>query len=239
MWADYRRRLGGIMIDKPVENSGGNSMKPTVAMYRSIALDLAQRIINGEFPEGTKMSGRTVLASHYNVSPETVRKATALLKVKNVVAVSQGKEVTVISGENAYGFIEQYKSSESVYSLKQDIEILLQQKRTIDAKLEDLLGDIINYSDRLRNLTPYNPVEIEVEEGTSVAGRTIAEVKLWQHTGATIVAIRRGTEMIISPGPAARIFPGDRVVIVGDSGVLERTTAFVNRPQAESPSGPD
>jgi len=179
-------------------------MKPSTAMYRSIALDLAQRIINGEFSEGAKMSGRTILASHYNVSPETVRKSTALLKVKNV---------------------------ESVYSLKQDIEILLRQKRTIDAKLEDLLIDIINYSDRLRNLTPYNPVEVEVQAGTFIAGRTIAEVKLWQHTGATIVAIRRGTEIIISPGPGAKILANDRVVIVGDSGVLERTTAFVNRPQ--------
>jgi K+/H+ antiporter YhaU regulatory subunit KhtT len=203
-------------------------------MYRSIALDLAQRIINGEFSEGKKMSGRTILASHYNVSPETVRKAIALLKVKNVVSVSQGKEVTVLSSENAYGFIEHYKSSESVYSLKQDIEILLKQKRTIDAKLEDLLIDIINYSYRLRNLTPYNPVEVDVQEEGFIAGRTIAEVKLWQHTGATIVAIRRGTEIIISPGPEAKIHPHDRVVIVGDSGVLDRTTEFINRPQSRS-----
>ena len=78
-------------------------------MYRSIALDLAQRIINGELHEGMKISGRTVLAGNYNVSPETIRKATALLKVKNVVSVSQGKEVTVLSKEDAYRFIEQYK----------------------------------------------------------------------------------------------------------------------------------
>ncbi|BBB91962.1 MAG TPA: TrkA C-terminal domain-containing protein [Methylomusa anaerophila] len=203
-------------------------MKSGTSIYRSIALDLAQRIINGEFATETKISGRTVLASHYNVSPETIRKAIALLKVKNVVAVSQGKEVTVISTENAYGFIEHYKSAESVYSLQQDVEILLRQKREIDAKLENLLIDIINYSDRLRNLSPYNPVEIEVHETSYIAGRSIAEVKLWQHTGATIVAIRRETEIIISPGPAARILPHDRIVIVGDSGVLERTIDFIN-----------
>jgi len=204
-------------------------MKPGVSMYRSIALDLAQRIINGEFLEGAKISGRTVLASHYNVSPETIRKAIALLKVKNVVAVSQGKEVTVISTENAYSFIEYYKSAESVYSLRQDVEILLRQKREIDAKLEALLIDIINYSDRLRNLTPYNPVEIEVLERARIAGRTISEIRLWQHTGATIVAIRRGTEIIISPGPNAKIEPLDRIVVVGDSDVLKRTADFINR----------
>jgi K+/H+ antiporter YhaU regulatory subunit KhtT len=203
-------------------------MKSGVSMYRSIALDIAQRIINGEFTEGAKISGRTVLASHYNVSPETIRKAIALLKVKNVVTVSQGKEVTVISTESAYGFIEHYKSSESVYSLQQDVELLLRQKREIDAKLEALLVDIIRYSDKLRNLTPYNPVEIEVGETAPISGRTIGEIRLWQHTGATIVAIRRGTEIIISPGPNAKIMPHDRVVVVGDSDILKRTTDFIS-----------
>ena len=44
------------------------------------------------------------------------------------------------------------------------------------------------------------------------------------------MAIRRGTEIIISPGPAAKIIPGDRLVVVGDSEVLNRTSKFVNPP---------
>ncbi|WP_369074759.1 cation:proton antiporter regulatory subunit, partial [Klebsiella pneumoniae] len=32
-------------------------------------------------------------------------------------------------------------------------------------------------------------------------GKTAAETKFWQNTGATIVAIKRGDELIISPGP--------------------------------------
>jgi K+/H+ antiporter YhaU regulatory subunit KhtT len=204
-------------------------MKSSAAMYRSIALDLAQRIINGEFPEGAKISGRSLLAGQYNVSPETIRKAVALLKDETVAEVSQGKEVTVISTENAYSFVEHYKSAESVYSLHQDVELLLHQKRELDARLEVLLTDIIKYSDRLRNLTPYNPVEVEVGENSPITGRTIAEIRLWQHTGATVVAIRRGTEIIISPGPNAKIEPRDRVVVVGDGGVLSRTADFINR----------
>lgn len=99
------------------------------SIYRSIALDLAQRIINGDFAKGVKVSGRTLLASQYNVSPETIRKAIGLLKAEGVVMVSQGKEITVISMEKAYAFIEHFKSAESVYSLRQDIELLLKQKR--------------------------------------------------------------------------------------------------------------
>ena len=201
------------------------------SIYRSIALDLAQRIINGDFAKGVKVSGRTLLASQYNVSPETIRKAIGLLKTEGVVEVSQGKEITVISLEKAYDFIEHYKSSQSVYSLRQDIELLLKQKRELDVRFEALLADIINYSDRLRNLTPYNPIEIAVEESAHVVGKTISELQLWQQTGATVVAIRRGTELMISPGPQAQLAAGDRIVLVGDSEVLHRMAKYMNIPK--------
>jgi len=199
------------------------------AIYRSIALDIAQRIINDEFPEGTKLSGRSLLASQYNVSPETIRKAISLLKEEDVVAVSQGKEITILSVQKSYHFVEHCKSSDSVYSLRQDAESLLKKKREMDKHLEEILNDIINYSDRLRNLTPYNPVEIEVNATSHVISKKVSDIKLWQHTGATIVAIRRGTKIIISPGPHATIKAYDRMVVVGDRNVLERTVAYINK----------
>lgn len=201
----------------------------TMSMYHSIALDLAQRIINDEFPVGSKISGRSLLASHYNVSSETIRKAVGLLKDANVVHVSQGKEIAVISTEEAYRFIEHHKSMQSVYSLKQELEILLEQKEKIDNRFEQILNEIIGYSDRLRNLTPYNPIEITVPEKSHIVDKTIADIKLWQHTGATIVAIRHNTEIIISPGPLAKIQPLDRLVVVGNSDVLQQVTNFINR----------
>lgn len=201
----------------------------SMSMYHSIALDLAQRIINDEFPVGMKISGRSLLASHYNVSSETIRKAVALLKNANVVSVSQGKEVVVLSVEQAYLFIEHHKSMDSVYSLKQELEILLTKKQELDTRFEQVLNDIIGYSDRLKNLTPYNPAEVKVAEGSHAIGKTIADLKLWQHTGATVVAIRRGKEIAISPGPLATIRAGDRIVVVGNSDVLEQMSRFLNK----------
>lgn len=198
-------------------------------IYQAIALDIAQRIINDEFPEGSKVSGRSLLAGHYNVSPETIRKAIALLKDGDVVSVSQGKEVTVISVGKAYHFIEHYKSTESAYSLKQELEILLNQKRETDQRFEEVLTEIINLSDRLKNLTPYNPVEIEVPADSGAVGQSIADLKLWQHTGATVVAVRRGTEIIISPGPLAVLRPSDRLVVVGREDVMERVLSFLKK----------
>lgn len=212
-------------------------MKGNVPIFRAIALDLAQRIINSEFEEGSKISGRTLLAGHYNVSPETIRKAISLLKDEHVVDVSQGKEVTILSVEQAYNFIEHYKSSDSVYSLRQEIEILLKEKQELDGKIEAVLTEIINYSDRLRNLTPYNPVEIAINADAHIVGQTIAELRLWQHTGATVMAIRRGTEIIISPGPNAVIEAHDRIVVVGDTGIYQRTSEYFNRTKEKSVSG--
>ncbi|MDT8902373.1 TrkA C-terminal domain-containing protein [Anaeroselena agilis] len=206
-------------------------MRSETPIYRSIAVDVARRIVNDHFGEGAKISGRTLLASHYNTSPETIRKAISLLKDEEVVDVSQGKEVVVLSKDKAYNFIEHYQSVESVYSLRQDLEILLQQKQELDERLEGILHDIIAYSDRLRNLTPYNPVEIEVAVNSHVVGKTVGKVKFWQHTGATIVAIRRGTEIIVSPGPSAVIEPRDRMVVVGSPDSLRYTAAYLQRPK--------
>lgn len=205
-------------------------MKTQAPIYRSVALDIARRIINDEFAEGAKFSGRTLLASQYNTSAETIRKAIALLKEEGVADSSQGREVVILSKGNAYKFIERYQNVESVYSLRQDLDIILRQKLELDAKLEGILKDIINYSDRLRNLTPYNPVEVEVQAGSHIIGKTIGQFKLWEHTGATVVAIRRGTEIIVSPGPSAKIQPLDRIVVVGGPESLRNTVTYLKRP---------
>nr|WP_092073217.1 TrkA C-terminal domain-containing protein [Dendrosporobacter quercicolus]NSL49972.1 GntR family transcriptional regulator [Dendrosporobacter quercicolus DSM 1736]SDM55752.1 transcriptional regulator, GntR family [Dendrosporobacter quercicolus] len=204
------------------------------AMYLSIATDIAQRIINDEFAIGSRIAGRTLLASHYNVSSETIRKAVALLKDANVVNVSQGKEITVLSVEEAYRFIDHHKSMQSVYSLRQELEILLEKKNEIDKRLENVLNDIIGYSDRLKNLNPYNPIEVKIPANSHLVGRTIADIKLWQHTGATVVAIRRDTDIIISPGPLAVIEADDRLVIVGNAEVLQRSTDFAHKTSLQS-----
>jgi K+/H+ antiporter YhaU regulatory subunit KhtT len=200
-----------------------------IPIYRSISLDIAYRIIKGEFPVSKKISGRTLLASQYKVSPETIRKAIGLLKEEKIVEVSQGKEIMVISVDEAYQYVNKFKYMKSVYSLKQDLENLLIEKKKIDRKFEDILKDIINFSDRLRNLTPYNPVEVKIPKGSHLIGTTIADHQLWQNTGATVIALRRDTEVTISPGPHVILLEGDTLVVVGDDGVFKRMNNFVNQ----------
>jgi K+/H+ antiporter YhaU regulatory subunit KhtT len=199
-----------------------------MAGYKSIALDIAQRVVSGEFPVQSKISGRSLLASQYHVSPETIRKAIGLLKDENIVSVSQGKGIEIISDQNAYDYITRNNYLKSVYFLKQDLQQLLIQKKEIDSKFEVLINALINASDQLQNLKPYNLIEIKVSDHSQALGKTIANLQFWQNTGATIVALRRGTNVSISPGPHVILRENDVLVVVGDGQVQERTNHFIN-----------
>lgn len=207
----------------------GGHLKKSVASYQSIALDIAKRIVNAEFRVGDKISGRTLLASQYNVSPETIRKSVAILKEANIVAVSQGKEIIVMSSQQAYNFIEHNKEMLSAYSLRQELEMLLEKKEENDRQFRKIVNEIMRYSDRLKNLSPYNPVEIRILKHSLVIGKSLADIKLWHHTGATIVAIRRSTEILVSPGPNAILQAEDRIVVVGPNDVLQKVSDFINK----------
>jgi K+/H+ antiporter YhaU regulatory subunit KhtT len=206
-------------------------MDPTqsvdVPMYRKIALDMAGRICRGEFKEGDRIYGRSTLAGEYNVSPETIRRAVNLLEDMEVVAASQGSGIYIRSKQSAYAFIERFQNKESVSSLRSDIHRLLSQKQSIENEINGIISKIIDYSDRLKNVNPITPLEIEMEEDSSLIGRTVTDTKFWQNTGATIVAIRRNGKLILSPGPYVGFEKGDSILVVGDMGVLERIRKFM------------
>jgi K+/H+ antiporter YhaU regulatory subunit KhtT len=205
-----------------------NQVKKSIATYQSIAVDIAKRIVNAEFSVGDKISGRTLLASQYNVSPETIRKAVALLKEANIVSVSQGKEIIILSSQQAYHLIEHNKEMTSAYSLRQELEILLERKEETDRDFRKIITEIMRYSDRLKNLAPYNPIEVHISKQSKVIGQSLAGIKLWHNTGATVVAIRRNTEIIVSPGPYAVLQENDRIVVVGPHDVLQKVTDYIN-----------
>ena len=93
--------------------------KKSIPAYMKIAIDMAARISREEFKKDVKISGRTTLASDYNVSPETIRKAMRLLTDMNIVEVKYGNGIYVASYENAEQFIERYRTRESINELKE------------------------------------------------------------------------------------------------------------------------
>lgn len=200
-----------------------------IAVYKSIALDIAQRIVSGELAVESKISGRSLLAAQYHVSPETIRKAIGLLKDEGIVSVSQGKGIVVISDRKAQEYLASSNYLKSAYSLKQDLELLMSEKKEVDRRFEVLLKKITQASDRLQNLTPYNPMEVQIKEQSHAVGKTIGNLQFWQNTGATVIALRREKRVSISPGPHVILREHDTLVFVGEPKIYEKTERFVNQ----------
>jgi TrkA domain protein len=57
--------------------------------------------------------------------------------------------------------------------------------------------------------------QLTVEPGSAYEGRTLGDTQARTRTGASIVAVLRGREVIASPGPDFRFQAGDGVVVVG------------------------
>ncbi len=197
------------------------------AAYVSIALDIANKILNGEFKEEQKISGRSTLASMYNVSPETIRRAVVLLEEMKVVSSSRGSGIDVISKSAAEKFIEKHKSSQYISSIRDDIDDLLEQKKKLDDQIQQSFETIFDYLDRFKSDTPYTFIEIKVTDKSKLIGRRINEVRFWQSTGTTMVAYRRHGRTEISPGPDYVFEHGDTIVVIGSNNVYEKVYEFL------------
>jgi len=68
-----------------------------------------------------------------------------------------------------------------------------------------------------------------VQATSQAIGKSIKQFEFRQRTSATLVAIRRGVELIISPDPEVVLQQGDKLVVVGLLGVLEKVDSFINK----------
>ena len=206
------------------------SMKQTVvpSQYLQIALDIARRIAKGELPEGQRVYGRSVMASEYNVSPETIRRALRLLSDMKVVEVKPQSGVVVLSADSARRYIENFEESADVRALRQQLKDLMTEYADLSRRLSDTVTALMKSRETFAAADePFPNYEVPVPKDSPLIGRSIGELKFWQSTGGTIVAIRRGQTVILSPGPYAQLYGGDVIVLVGSPAAAEAAHRLV------------
>jgi CPA2 family monovalent cation:H+ antiporter-2 len=81
-----------------------------------------------------------------------------------------------------------------------------------------------------------SPVPVEVQPGTLVEGRTLAEIKLRGLTGATVLAIRRGDESVLVPSGHERLQAGDILAIAGTHDAVEAAKELLSASEASMAS---
>ena len=199
-------------------------MKQTVvpSQYLQVALDLARRIAKGELPEGSRIYGRSVMASEYNVSPETIRRALRLLADMKVVEVKPQSGAVVLSADSARRYIVNFEESADVRALRQQLKELMAEYADLSRRLSDTVTALMKSRDTFAAAgEPLPNYEVPIPKGSPLIGQSIGALKFWQSTGGTIVAIRRGQTVILSPGPYAELYDGDVIVLVGSPAAAE------------------
>ena len=114
-------------------------IKHIMPIYMQIAIDLAAKISRKELQKGIKIRGRSELASEYNVSPETIRKAISLLNDMKIVEVKHGNGIFVLSYDNAKLFIDRYEAKSSVNELKEKLTNLMGRRTELEKEMNDTL----------------------------------------------------------------------------------------------------
>ena len=198
------------------------------ANYIKIAIDIAHRIVNNDFIEGSKITGRTTLVSIYNVSPETIRRSLALLKDMNVVTVNEKSGIIINNKIYAKEFLDKFKTKSDFTYLNSETFDLIKQKKEIDSKLEKNISSIIEFATQLRNVGSIIPFESIVEENSFAVNKSIGELDFWHNTKATIIAVKRDGNLYLSPGPYFQIHSEDIIVYVGEESVLESVKEYIS-----------
>lgn len=192
------------------------------SQYLQIALDLARRVVSGELPEGCRVYGRSVMASEYNVSPETVRRALRLLADMKVVEVKPQSGAVVLSADSARRYIENFEENTDVLALRSQLRELMASYADLHRRVGETVDALVKRQNAFSS--PGEPLpnyEVTVPADSPCLGKSIGALKFWQSTGGTIVAIRRGQTVILSPGPYAELYAGDVVILVGSSAAAE------------------
>ncbi len=204
--------------------------KATPPQYLHISLDLATRIAEGDLPEGSQMYGRSVLASEYNVSPETIRRSLHLLADMKVVTVKPRSGAVVLSRDNARRYIENFTETIGVDRLQDDLKEMVAEYDALNRRMKDTVAALVQSREMYMTASqPLPNYQISVPQNSPLIGKSIGGLNFWQSTGATIVAIRRGANVILSPGPYAEIYGGDTVIFVGDEAAVKAAAKFIGK----------
>ncbi len=124
----------------------GNTASPLhTARYITIAMDIAERVLKGDYKEGQKISGRSTLSGLYNVSPETVRRALTLLQEADVVRVLPGAGVHVNSVEAARDYLAESGQYKVVKEMQDRLARMVLERNQLNAKIEHLTTELLEY----------------------------------------------------------------------------------------------
>ncbi len=196
--------------------------KSHFARYINIAVDIATRIARGEYREGQRIFGRSSLAGRYNVSPETIRRALAILEERGIVELHPGIGVAVRSKPNAEGYLAEYGQRQILSDIQQRLHQYLEERSRLDNEIVRLTDELLDYTfkmaTRLQRIH-----ELRVEADSPLVGKSLGDVQFRARTGGTVLAVQRHTKEIVAPEAHTIIQAGDVLTVIAPPEAIEHT----------------
>ena len=197
--------------------------------YVRIAIDIAESILNKELLVGTKISGRSTLASKYNVSPETIRKAIALLKDYEVVSSAPKNGITILNEDHALVFLKDILITKAYSDIKTEFRSLIDEQSDLNVKMKHQLKLLTELPKKPKHLNRFYPYELTIPKSSILVSKTIKESRFWHFTGATIVSVLRKDKFFISPGPDFKFKADDKIHFVCKDLEYHRVRAYIEK----------
>ncbi|WP_086349433.1 GntR family transcriptional regulator [Candidatus Enterococcus clewellii] len=194
--------------------------------YQQIAVEIAERIVEGRYNVGEKIHARSTLAGNFNVSAETARKAINVLVDLEIMEVRHGSGAYVVSKENARVFVDKYKDVQSIQEIRQEILASVDRQQQELNNFSELLNLLVKQTKQARAVSPFMPYELKLTNEAKHLEKSVVELNIWHETGATIIAIQTDQQMILSPGPYAKLSVNNIVYFVGNELTLQRMNNF-------------
>lgn len=206
------------------------SVKPPI--YSQVAFDIASKIVAGDLKEGARFSGRSLMGSQYGVSPETIRRAIGHLNDLGIVAIKNNSGSTVLSQKRAREYVEQYQANLDLLALKAKLRDMVAQRDTLNLEINKTMEQIVDLLERFRSSDRVRTYEFPIQAECEAAGSTIGAFQFRQRTGATIVAIRKGETLQLSPGPETELREGDVLVIACELSQIDQVSQLLGNPRS-------
>lgn len=215
-------------LNKQKESNGKGISKEEIPRYQLIACDVASKIAGGTYPVGAKLYARSALASQYGVSSETARRAICVLTDLGIVESTKGSGITVLSEEKAMSFVRQYRQLDTIVDLRKALRESIQRYQDDLENIADILEKIKEKAAHYYTTNPFVPYQLQLTEDCPHLGKTLQELNFWHLTLATVIAIGRDGETILSPGPFESLRANDIVYYIGNRECIDRVNRLLS-----------
>lgn len=196
--------------------------------FQKIAVEVAKKIAVGDYTVGSIIKGSSTLATTFGVSNETIRRAMNILADLHIVSLKQGVGITILSKEKAIEFIDDFENTNDIETQKSRI---LDHIKEQEEQLKVLAGMVSVYLEQTKLVNkkyPLDPYGIRLSEDSELIGMQFLDAQIWHKTGATIIAIERDHELILSPSPYQHFQKEDIIYFIGEEPSYSRMKKIFN-----------